>query len=288
MRRWGGVAVLGVALGCMACGARSPRPSDEPVAPAPDDSAALESVPARGVGGVLTLRFAWPDGLTGRCRTRRRVGGAGPAEPEKETSFRVRVQHAPDEIRIVNDDLSTGASPLTEIVERDGRYRTSGHAGETDAALAQTWKLLVGAWAGRELPLGATYSATAPESMPGGGTVRVRIAIQADGRVPCRPSAPTADCVRLRLYSEPEERVSPGLVATLLALVAPESGIRAQAFVPRIASIATSAVVVTEPDTLIPHRFTLRRRYVLAGTAPEEPDFARERGEEITRVCAWR
>jgi hypothetical protein len=94
--------------------------------------------------------------------------------------------------------------------------------------------------------------------------------------------------VRLRLHSQPEERAPEALVPGLLAVLAPGGPTAPATVVPDVASIVTSAVVVTEPDTLIPHRFVLRRRFVLSGTTPDDPSFARERGEEITRVCAWR
>jgi len=237
----------------------------------------------------------------------------------RDVTFRVHVDRASDAVRIVTDDVVTDGDPvlgedvlgpLVETIEPDGRYRSvhgvddalAGFASfgsqrpaeraravqEIEARLEQTWKLLVGAWAGRELPLGATYAATAPESIPGGGTLRVRIAIQADGRVPCRRTDHEARCVRVQLQSQPEERAADALVPTLLAVLAPDRKIAPDEIVPAVASIVTSAVVVTEPDTLIPHRFVLRRRYILAGSTPTEPNLALDRAEEITRVCAWR
>lgn len=311
----GGVAAAVLVL-LVGCGPGGPRPVADPGAPGVDESATLETVRASGVGEILQLRFDWPGGLVGRCRSRRRVVGDGPAEPAREVTFRVRVERAADEVRVVTEDLGGDENrgdvpgPLVEAVAPDGSYRAAqgvedavarrasrtGHGAadtalavrEIEARLAETWKLLVAAWAGRELPLGAAYAATAPETLPGGETLRVRIAIQADGRVPCDRADTARRCVRLRLHSEPEERAPQGLVRELLGVLAPEGRPAPDAFVPDVASITTSAIVVTEPDTLIPHRFVLRRRFALAGAAPGDPAFARERGEEITRVCAWR
>jgi hypothetical protein len=315
MVRWGAAAVL-VAAGCSAGG---PRTVGETWAPPVDESAVLEVVTPGGVGESVLLRFDWPDGLEGRCRSRRRVVGDGRLEPAREVTFRVRVERTPDEVRIVTDDLAGDADrllgedapgPLVEVVGPDGRYRTAegveaavatvgsvdrGSAAARALAAAQvrdrlalTWKLLVGAWAGRELPLGAAYAATAPEALPGGESLRVRIAIQADGRVPCRAGESDARCVRLRIYSQPEESAPPALVPGLLDVLAPGAGLEPDLVVPTAAFIANSAVVVTDPDTLIPQRFVLRRRFVLAASAPDAPSLRRERGEEITRVCAWR
>ncbi len=316
-RGWA-AAALAMALG--ACAPGGPRPAADPATPpAIDESLSLETVPGAGVGTSLRFRFDWPDGLVGRCRSRRRVAGSGRPEPEREVTFRVRVEREADEVRVLTDDLAAAddrllgedaLGPLVEVVEPDGRYRAARGVGdavagsaalrdrspaetaravrEIEGRLAETWKLLVSAWAGRELPLGATYAATAPEAMPGGETVRVRIAIQADGRVPCSRADAAGGCVRLRLYSQPEERASDALVGPLLAILLPGAGLAPDDVVAEVASIATSAVVVTEPDTLIPHRFSLRRRYALSGSTPGEPELARERAEEITRVCTWR
>lgn len=310
MMRRGGVAVLAAIWAVAACGPVGRRPPAGPGVADVDESAPLETMAATGVGESVRLHFAWPHGLEGRCRSRRRVAGAGPAEPERALAFRVRVERQGDEVRIVTDDVAGGpaGTSFVEIVEPDGRYRAAhgvedavealrGVSGEVDtpagqaarsveAQLAQTWKLLVGAWAGRQLPLGATYAASAPEALPGGESVRMRIAIQADGRVPCRRGAASAGCVRVRLSSQPEEPAPQALVPSLLAALGP--GIDARVLIPEVAAVMTSAVVVTEPDTLIPHRFTLRRRLVLRGRTPDEPHLARERAEEITRVCAWR
>jgi hypothetical protein len=314
--RGGAAAAVLVALA--ACGPGVIRPTPEPVAPQIDAGAALETVPATDIGRSLVFHFNWPDGLVGRCRSRRRAAGAGRQEPVHEVTFRVRVERTADEVRVVTDDLASEGNrvlgeealgPLVETVEPDGRYRAAEGVADAlagmpslaaqppaeraravqdvEARLAETWKLLVGAWAGRELPLGATYAATAPETMPGGSSARVRIAIQADGRVPCWRGDREARCVRVQIRSQPEQRATDALVPTLLAVLAPGRGIAPHDVVPDVATVMTSAVVITEPDTLVPHRFVLRRRFVLTGSTPTDPKLALERAEEITRVCAW-
>jgi hypothetical protein len=153
--------------------------------------------------------------------------------------------------------------------------------------LARNWKLTVGAWVDREMPLGATYAASAPEAVEGGGTVRMRIAIRADGHVPCHPGAAERRCVRLHLRSEPDDTHVELLAPALLRELAPGQAIDPHAMVVQGVAALTDVSVVTEPDTLIPHRVTVRRYLAIRGSTLDEPDFMRELREESTRVCRW-
>jgi hypothetical protein len=153
--------------------------------------------------------------------------------------------------------------------------------------LARNWKLTVGAWVDREMPLGATYAASAPEAVEGGGTVRMRIAIRADGHVPCHPGAAERRCVRLHLRSEPDDTRVELLAPALLRELAPGQAIDPRAMVVQGVAALTDVSLVTEPDTLIPHRFTMRRYLAIRGSTLDEPDFMRELREEATRVCRW-
>jgi len=315
---WGGASarrgLLGVWLA--GCAAIAPVPVETPGV---DATAMLESVPATGVGETVLLRFAWPEVLEGRCASRlARVGTGGAAR--SESTYGMRAERDGDRIRIATFDVQGGAAsgpalPLdtalvVDVVDRSGRHL--GFEGidaalevvpEMQAAsapqrralaealrerLARNWKLTVGAWVDRELPLGATYAASAPENVEGGGSVRMRIAIRADGRIPCQPGAAERRCVRLHLRSQPDDERVELLAPALLRELAPEQSIDPRAMVVQAVAAVTDVSLVTEPDTLVPYRFTMRRYLAIRGSTLDEPDFTRELREEATRVCQWR
>jgi hypothetical protein len=300
-------SLAALALGCMTAG--GPRPG--PLPPDLEAGAPLESMPA-AVGktpGNVTLRFAWPLPVDGQCATvARRIEGSG--TQVLRTTSRVRARAEGDQVRVDTVDVEVPAEAsaallgLAEtwraerLVDAQGRLLrvqpldpNLGAAERTAITmhLAQRWQSLVSAWAGRSLPLDATYSATAPEQTAE-GPVRLQIAIRADGRVPCEPGAEDARCVRLRILSQPTEGDGPAvarlvarelLPADAFALYEPS---RVRAF-----ATQTTVVLVTDPDTLLPRRVTERRMLQLR----VEPLLGNDgldvnRQDEVTTACAWR
>ena len=193
------LAVL--ALGCgVTGGPRLPM-----VAPDLEAGTVLESTAAQvdEKPGDVTLRFAWPSSISGRCATiARRI--------EKQGTQVIRAAHSvraePDggQLRVETFDVEVPADapaavrPLAEtwhaevLVDGQGRLLRAQSLdpaldadmrGMVTTRLAERWQLLVGAWAGRTLPIDSTYTATAPQQTSA-GPVRLRITVRADGRVP--------------------------------------------------------------------------------------------------------
>ena len=116
----------------------------------------------------------------------------------------------------------------------------------------------------------------------------MRILIQADGRVPCEPNSMVHDCVRLRFRSQPDDPRLDAWLPTLLRELMPRQAIDPSTVVLRTAIAETEVLVITEPTTLIPHRFTHRRHVALQANSLEVPDIDRAMREDVTRVCRWR
>jgi hypothetical protein len=154
--------------------------------------------------------------------------------------------------------------------------------------LAQRWQSMVSAWAGRSLPIDATYSVTAPEQTAE-GPVRLQIAIRADGRVPCDAVATDAACVRLRILSQPTPGDAP-LLARLAAreLLSPDDFALYEPSRVRSFNTQTTMVLVTDPNTLMPRRVTERRTLqlridpLLGGDGVDM-----NRQDEVTTACVW-
>jgi hypothetical protein len=299
------LAVL--ALGCAA----TLRSGQAIPAPDLDAGASLESVAAQVDEDTkdVKLRFEWPTPLSGRCATvARRIELRG--TQTIRTAHSVRAQPDGDQLRVETFDVEVPADapatvlPLAEtwhaewLVDAQGRLlRAQSLDPLLDAAaravvttrLAQRWQSLVGAWAGRTLPIDVTYTATAPEQTSG-GPVRLQITVRVDGRVPCEPGTKVARCVRLRIVSQPtsNDTVAVAKLAARELLPADEFLLYEPARV-RGFSAMTTIVLVTEPDTLVPHRFTERRMFELridplVGTDGVDVN----RQDVVTTACRWR
>lgn len=305
---WDAVWIAVLALGCATVDRGAPALR----APDVDASARLESMPAV-VGKTpsdVTLRFAWPLPVDGRCATvARRIDGSG-MQVVRTTSTIAAYAADGGQIRVdtveveVPPDAPASIRPLAEtwraerLVDAQGRLLRAqpleptldaGERAIATARLAQRWQTMVSAWAGRSLPLDATYSATAPEQTPE-GPVRLQIGIRADGRVPCDAADDEARCVRLRIVSQPVASD----VATVARLAAREF-LSADAFMlyepsrVRAFGSQTTVVLVTDPETLLPRRVTERRTLQLRIDPLLGDDGVDvNRRDEVTIACAWR
>ena len=298
--------LAGLAVGCAAI--ELPGPA---VAPDLEAGGSLETmpVPTTETPADIALRFAWPLPSEGRCVTlARRIEGTG--AQVLRTASRLHAEPDGDQIRVdtldveVPPDAPKALLPLAEtwhaerLVDGQGRLLrvqpldpgvSAAERSAMTARLAQRWQSMVSAWAGRTVPLGVTYSATAPEQTAD-GVVRLQIAIRADGRVPCEPEAKERRCVRLRILSQPTAADAPGL-----ARVVARDLLSADAFTlyepSRVRTFVTqtTVVLITDPETLLPRRITERRTLqlridpLIGGDGVDV-----NRQDEVTTACAWR
>jgi hypothetical protein len=307
--RGGGLLFSGLAVLALGCAAiESPGPAVR--APDLEAGAALESmrVESTETPADIALRFAWPLPSQGRCVTMaRRIEGTG-AQVLRATSS-LRAERDGDQIRVdtvdveVPSDAPAQLLPLAEtwhaerLVDGQGRllrvqpldpHVSPAQRSAMTARLAQRWQSMVSAWAGRTVPLGVTYSATAPEQTAE-GTVRLQIAIRADGRVPCEPGAKIARCVRLRILSQPTAADAPGLARVVARdLLSPDAFTLYDPSRVRTFVTQTTVVLITDPETLQPRRVTERRTLQLRIDPLIGDDGVDvNRQDEVTTACAW-
>lgn len=135
---------------------------------------------------------------------------------------------------------------------------------ETLLALAsQHWNALVGTWGGADLEVGAAYELETEEPLPMLGNVLVpfRYELGASTRLPCEPNGADLDCVELILRSYPDpEALQPHLEAFVDRMLhAAGAGAGTPPLSYKQLSIENEVVVVTEPETLLPHALTVSR-----------------------------
>jgi hypothetical protein len=299
-----------VTLGVLLLGCAAHGPTARLRSPDVEADARLESMPATVAEkpGNVALRFAWPLPVDGRCTTiARRIEGSG--TQVARTVSTMRAQADGDQVRVdtVDTELPADAPasvltlaetwPAERLVDGQGRLLrvqpldpnvSASQRTLITSRLAQRWQSMVSAWAGRSLPVDATYSVTAPEQTPE-GPVRLQIAIRADGRVPCDGAAKDSSCVRLRILSQPTANDAPTLarLAARELLSADDFALYEPSRVRAFAS-QTTIVLVTDPNTLLPRRVTERRMLQLRIDpliGGDGVDLNRQ--DEVTTACAW-
>ncbi len=148
------------------------------------------------------------------------------------------------------------------------------------------WNLAVGFWIGAELDFGRAWEKEEEASVWLLPTLAVksRVRIEARRRVPCSASERRARCVELTLHSEPDLA---GLAALTRAIVAKLSEVEGS--LPpgaiREVGLATDLTLVTEPETLVPHRVVWRR--AVRATVADEEEGARELEDVERTEWSW-
>jgi len=122
------------------------------------------------------------------------------------------------------------------------------------------WNLAVGFWIGAELDVGEAREkdVDAPVWLLPAVAVKSRVRMEARRRVPCTASERKALCVELTLHSEPDRAALPALTRAIVAKLAGEEKALPPGEVLEV-GLATDLTLVTEPDTLVPHRVVWRR-----------------------------
>ncbi len=189
----------------------------------------------------------------------------------------VDVERLRDDLRLFLRDLFPGGPQGV-----DGDALVDGLTREDllESAAAGEWNWLVGAWAGGDLEIGAVYAYDEPGTLAalGGAAVRTHHRFTLLGRTSCRDDGRGAECVELAIRSEADpvdiERAIDH--ATAPGAGPPVRGRQGGApdhEVIEELSVLTEVRLITEPHTLLPHRFEQTRATqgrALAGGAPVE------------------
>ncbi len=128
------------------------------------------------------------------------------------------------------------------------------------AEASEMWTLAVGFWNGADLPLGRVQTGAHEGELPmaPGASVRFQLRFSARKRVPCAGER-SPRCVELSLRSVPDpESLKPALEGFVKSLVpagqTPPPGLFEKV------SMQNDLVLVTEPETLLPHRLTWTKK----------------------------
>jgi hypothetical protein len=134
----------------------------------------------------------------------------------------------------------------------------------------ENWAFLVESWAGMELRLGQEATSEVTMDVPGlaGDVVRARVDRRAKRWVEC-PGKPATRCMELALRYEPDARDQERVTRALLRKLnptQPEPGRESPSW------SVVEAVLVTEPNGLVPHRLSVKKTPRFAGTAQPDPN----------------
>ncbi len=127
------------------------------------------------------------------------------------------------------------------------------------AALAEAnemWALAVGFWNGAELAFGKVLTRDSEGELPvaPGTTVKFQLRFSARRRVACA-GEPQPRCVELSLRSVPDPKALKPALERFVASLAPAGQSPPKGLFEKVA-VENELVLVTEPDTLLPHRLT--------------------------------
>lgn len=139
------------------------------------------------------------------------------------------------------------------------------------AQAREMWNLAVGFWIGADLELGERYGMRTEAEVPlVGAKTEFEQEFSLRRRVPCSARHPEEKCVELTLRSAPDPAALPALARAVVAqLAGPDAKLPAEAL--RELVVENELLLVTEPETLLPHRFVWTRsvRATIAGEDAE-------------------
>ncbi|WP_242355613.1 MULTISPECIES: hypothetical protein [unclassified Anaeromyxobacter] len=152
------------------------------------------------------------------------------------------------------------ARMLEGSVPDDQRERALAFAeAATQAQAREMWNLAVGFWIGADLELGERYGMRTEAEVPLLGTrADFEQEFSVRRRVPCSARDHEERCVEITLRAAPDPAALPGLARAVVAkLAGPEARLPEDAL--RELVVENELVLVTEPATLLPHRFVWTR-----------------------------
>lgn len=145
------------------------------------------------------------------------------------------------------------------------------------------WQSLVGYWRGGRLDMGHEYRDSSREPTPllPGETVLMNVRVQIKGEAPCERQGLGRRCVEIEVRSEPDRADVTRVVQAFLQRTMPTTLGDMQMSM----DMTQTMLLVTEPDTLIPHRFDIAKdmRVAVGPKGGEVAHRAEERQETQVR-----
>ncbi|WP_176063062.1 hypothetical protein [Anaeromyxobacter diazotrophicus] len=242
-----------------------------------------------GGAGPVELKFAWPDGFQSHVLIAHEARRSGAEPTGLIARQRMVAEKQGSEVRVSTRDVAArGNEPdlesivkineaLVQVVAPDGRFRRAEGLDQALAAIktatpeerekarqalirstAFDWELMVGAWAGEQL------APDQPKRKQLQGYVPHIVAVEAlleveyglEGRVPCTEQETERRCVQLSYRASLAPGDRPATLDRLRRITTSE----AAKATPEDVHADIELLLVTEPETLIPHRMTQRER----------------------------
>jgi len=260
---------------------------------------ALACTHASGAGaasGPVGLKFAWPEGFQSRVLIAHETRRSGADPTGLIARQRIVTEKRGDEIWVFTRDVvARGNQPdiestvkineaLVQVVGPDGKFRRAEGLDQALSAIKTTtpddrerarqalirstafdWEVMVGAWAGEKLAPDRMNRKQVRAYVPDLAAVEALLDVEygLEARVPCTEEDAVRRCVELsyRASVAPEDRAAT-VERIRRAMTSSEPGEP----VPEDVHAELEVLLVTEPETLVPHRMTQRehRRLRLA------------------------
>jgi hypothetical protein len=129
------------------------------------------------------------------------------------------------------------------------------------------WNWMVGSWAGFEnmLDIGDDYAVTTQQPVALVNTqLTQHLRFKVARKLPCEREGVTRECIELQASLKPDEAQLRTLVTAFASRLSPENAAKVSRELGAL-NQETTLELVTEPATLIPHRYKLRKASTAAG-----------------------
>lgn len=267
--------------------------------------------------GPVELKFAWPEGFQSQVLIAHESRRSGADPTVLIARQRIVAEKKGNEIWVITRDIAArGNEPdlestvkiseaLKQVVALDGRFQRAEGLDQALSVMQTTtpdekekarqaliratafdWELLVGAWAGEKLAPGQMHRKQVKAYVPDLQAVETVLDVEygLEARVPCTEKDTVRRCVELTYRA----RLAPGDQAATVERLRRGTSSKPDEPVPEDVHADLEAVLVTEPDTLIPHRMSQREHRRLRLALPGGRVVETEGRSEDTYVFAER
>lgn len=130
-----------------------------------------------------------------------------------------------------------------------------------NAAASAEWSQYVGFWVGASLDVGETYTSKYQGTVPllPSRAIGMTSTFRITGEVACDRGGQAKKCVEIEMRTTPNQSEVAGAIQALIQKVAPQDADRSPEVIDSI-DLEQSLLLVTEPDGLVPHRLSTRKK----------------------------
>jgi hypothetical protein len=271
-----------------------------------------------GGSGPVELKFAWPEAFQSFVVVAHESRRSGSEPTVLVARERLVTERKGEEIWVYTRDIAArGNEPdldttvkineaLVQVVARDGRFRRAEGVDKALDAMKSTtsadekenarralvrstafdWEVLVGAWAGARLEPDRMQRKQVRSYVPELAGVEALLDVDygVEARIPCSDHDTVRRCVQLVYRAS----IAPGDRAATLDRVRRYASTDAEKAVPEDVHADLEILLVTEPDTLVPHRMTQREHLRLRLALPDGRVVETERRSDDTYLFSDR